>query len=65
MFQNFAKCCIGTFFCLVCGNNEKKKKCCLKRQIEIAFVHTVGQAGKDHVLFNSVEKAIISSYLQP
>ena len=43
----------------------KKKKCCLKRQIEIAFVHTVGQAVKDHVLFNSVEKAIISSYLQP
>ena len=64
MFQNFAKCCIGTFFCLVCGNNEKKK-CCLKRQIEIAFVPTVGQAVKDHVLFNSVEKAIISSYLQP
>lgn len=43
----------------------KKKKCCLKRQIEIAFVHTVGQAVKDHVLFNFVEKAIISSYLQP
>ena len=64
MFQNFAKCCIGTFFCLVFGNNEKKKKC-LKRQIEIAFVHTVGQAVKDHVLFNFVEKAIISSYLQP
>ena len=37
---------------------KKKKKCCLKRQIEIAFVHTVGQAVKDHVLFNSVKKAI-------
>ena len=64
MFQNFAKCCIGTFFVL-CAEIMKKKKCCLKRQIEIAFVPTVGQAVKDHVLFNSVGKAIISSYLQP